>query len=480
MSIGKVLVADDDPPIRILLQKELSKQGYSVDVVENGTQALDKLREGTYNVALIDIVMPEMDGVNVLKQIAKEDINTNIIMLTGNSSIDMAVECMKLGAFEYIRKPFSRDDLLVHLERAFEFQRSKRSLKILENELEKTGYRQQLIGKSKPMVELKRMVVRVANTNSTVLILGESGTGKELVSRMIHDQSSNSSNPFVTVNCASLSETLLESELFGHEKGAFTDAKTRKLGLAEVADQGTLFLDEIGEVPLQFQAKLLRFLETGEIRRVGGTKDIKLNVRILCATNKPIEKLVQRNEFRADLYYRLNVVSINVPPLRERKDDIPLLVNHLLKENSSGKTFSEEAVESLKKYSWPGNVRELKNVVDRCCILSPGSVISPGDLKFLNLEEPAGADSGPQEQKEPVETSATSGVSDKEIIFDTMDYRMYEISNRESLLTAEKKHIANVLRSVEGNRGKAAEILGINPKTLYTKIRKYRISKKYK
>ncbi|MFW5960295.1 MAG: sigma-54-dependent transcriptional regulator, partial [Chitinivibrionales bacterium] len=200
MSIGKVLVADDDPPIRILLQKELSKQGYSVDVVENGTQALDKLREGTFNVALIDIVMPEMDGVNVLKQIAKEDINTNVIMLTGNSSIDMAVECMKLGAFQYIRKPFSRDDLLVHLERAFEFQRSKRSLKILENELEKTGYRQQLIGKSKPMVELKRMIVRVANTNSTVLILGESGTGKELVSRMIHDQSPNSGNPFVTVN----------------------------------------------------------------------------------------------------------------------------------------------------------------------------------------------------------------------------------------------------------------------------------------
>jgi DNA-binding NtrC family response regulator len=282
-----------------------------------------------------------------------------------------------------------------------------------------------------------------------VLILGESGTGKELVARTIHEQSTRNDKQFVAVSCAALPPNLLESELFGHEKGAFTDAKTQKRGLAETADGGTLFLDEIGEIPLLFQAKLLRFLETGEIRRVGGTKDISLNVRILCATNRPLETLIERNEFREDLYYRLNVFTIHVPALKDHRDDIPQLIDNIIALQGFHKKFDNAALDALKAYPWPGNVRELRNVVERACILSPESIIGEKDISFLNVKQktapPAEAVSSP---------FAFSGASLKDV---------------------ERHHIINVLQQVNGHKGRAARVLKINPKTLYRKMKDYSI-----
>lgn len=330
MTKGKILVVDDEASLRLLLSNELSRMGYAVEAVADGETALNRLRDEFFHVVLLDIVMPRVSGIDVLRTIKQDSIPSEVIILTGNATLESAIESMKLGAFEYVRKPYSLNELLIHIERAIEHQRSQLDLKILRDELKKNGYGGKIIGKSKPVKALQDLICKVAPTQSTVLILGESGTGKELVARSIHAMSQRVNKPFIAVNCASFSETLLESELFGYEKGAFTDAKSQKRGLAEIADGGTLFLDEMGEIPVHFQAKLLRFLETGEIRRVGGTKDILLNVRILCATNQPLENLVEQNRFRADLYYRLNVLTVNVPSLKERLDDIPLLVNNFV------------------------------------------------------------------------------------------------------------------------------------------------------
>jgi DNA-binding NtrC family response regulator len=362
---------------------------------------------------------------------------------------------MKLGAFEYVRKPYSLNELLIQIERAIEHQRSQLDLKLLRDELKKSGRGGKLIGKSKVMLELQRIISRVAPTQSTVLILGESGTGKELVARSIHEQSNRSNKPFIAINCASFSETLLESELFGYEKGAFTDAKSQKRGLAEIADGGTLFLDEIGEIPIHFQAKLLRFLETGEIRRVGGTKDLLLNVRIICATNQPLEVLVQKNRFRADLFYRLNVLSVIVSPLKERIDDIPLLVDNFIAMHGFQKEFSKEAMELLKKYDWCGNVRELKNVIERTCILTSERIVTSEDLSFLKVN---------RVPEEMASKSQLTRLADNECL---------------SLKEMERKHIIKVLGLVNGHKGKAAKLLEINAKTLYLKMKSYNIVSVY-
>jgi DNA-binding NtrC family response regulator len=364
---------------------------------------------------------------------------------------------MKQGAFEYIKKPYSIDELLIQIERAIAHQRFQIDVTLLKQELKKSGY-DKIIGKSKAIKDLRRIISRVAATQSTVLILGESGSGKELVARAIHGESSVKDKQFVTINCASLSETLLESELFGYEKGAFTDAKTQKRGLAEIADGGTLFLDEIGEIPIRFQAKLLRFLETSEIRRVGGTKDIRLDVRILCATNRPLEALVRGGEFREDLYYRLNVLSITVPPLRERKEDIPLLVDHMLMGQAFQKQFEKEAIEMLTRYDWPGNVRELKNVIERSCVLCAGDVVTQDDLSFLSGARTI-------DYQHHLAISADAKKPESAVL---------------SLKEIERNHIVNVLKYVKGHKGKAAEILEINPKTLYYKMKNYNIMTEYK
>ncbi|MDG5815112.1 sigma-54 dependent transcriptional regulator [Chitinispirillales bacterium ANBcel5] len=454
MSKERILVVDDENSLRLLLQNELSRAGYGVETVSDGEAALEKIRENFYHVILLDIVMPKMDGIDVLRATKQENNASEIIILTGNATLETAIECMKLGAFEYIRKPYNLKELLIHIERAIEHHRSLIDLRILKDELVKSGYNANLIGKSKAMLDLGSMISRIAPAQSTVLILGESGSGKEVVARSIHNQSTRSDKTFIPINCASLSETLLESELFGYEKGAFTDAKAQKRGLAEIADGGTLFLDEIGEIPIHFQAKLLRFLETGDIRRVGGTRDIPLNVRIICATNQPLEELVEENKFRADLYYRLNVLSIEVPPLKERVEDIPLLVDNFIALYGFQKKFDSKALEILKAYDWKGNVRELKNVVERTCILSRGRIVSADDLLFLKVSKKA-----PEEklqEEAPVE---------------------YE--NDMSLKEVERRHIVSVLKNVKGHRAKAAKVLGISPKTLYLKIKALNIVSTY-
>ena len=458
MSKGKILVVDDEASLRLLLSNELSRVGYMVEAVADGGTALARLHEDFYHVVLLDIVMPQTDGIEVLRNIKQDGIPSEVIILTGNATLESAIESMKLGAFEYVRKPYSLNELLIQIERAIEHQRSQLDLKILRDELKRSGHGGKIIGKSKPMDELQNIIARVAPTQSTVLILGESGTGKELVARSIHEQSQRKDKPFIAINCASFSETLLESELFGYEKGAFTDAKAQKRGLAEIADGGTLFLDEVGEIPIHFQAKLLRFLETGEIRRVGGTKDITLNVRIICATNQPLETLVEQNRFRADLFYRLNVLSVMVPPLKERIDDIPLLVKNFMHVQGFHKEIDKGAMDLLKSYEWPGNVRELKNVIERTCILTTQQVITAEHLSFLKHNKKIDSCSSAMEpvailpQDEPVSLS---------------------------LKEMERRHIIHVLSMVNGHKGKAAKLMEINPKTLYLKMKSYNIISVY-
>ena len=447
---AKILVVDDEASLRLLLSNELTRAGYHVDVAENGQAALRRVREDFYHVILLDIVMPGMDGISLLRSIRSEEIISEVIILTGNASIENAIESMKLGAFDYVRKPYSLNELVIQVERAIAHQVANLDRQILKNDLKKTALGGSIIGKSKEIRDLLGIIKRVAPTQSMVLILGDSGTGKELVARTIHDESARGGNQFVAVSCAALPPNLLESELFGHEKGAFTDAKTQKRGLAEMADGGTLFLDEIGEIPLAFQAKLLRFLETGEIRRVGGTKDIALNVRILCATNRPLESLIERNEFREDLYYRLNVFSIHVPPLISHSEDIPALVENIIALQGFHKKFDPAALAVLKSYNWPGNVRELRNVVERACILSGQSVIGEQDVSFLNAR--------PRPAQAAEAATAT-----------------FQGPGGSSLKDVERRHIISVLRTVNGHKGKAAEILEINPKTLYRKMKDYAI-----
>lgn len=453
---GKILVADDESSLRILLSDELSRAGYVVDLTADGEETLKKTREKFYNVVLLDIVMPKKDGLAVLSTMKKENIPSEVIILTGNATLENAIESMKLGAFEYIKKPYSLKELLILIERAIEHQRFQIDMRMLKQELRKSGYGGKIIGTSKPILDLRKFIARVAPSQSTVLILGESGSGKELVARAIHTESPLKNKPFITINCASLTETLLESELFGYEKGAFTDAKTQKRGLAEVADGGTLFLDEIGEIPIRFQAKLLRFLETSEIRRVGGTEDISLDVRIICATNKPLEELVAKREFRSDLYYRLNVLSITVPSLRNHREDIPLLVENILLGQAFNKEFDEGAMGLLMNYQWPGNVRELKNVIERSCVLCTENVVNEDDLSFLEVKPRI------KDEKE------STGAGQK---FDV---------NITSLKEMERRHIVNVLKYVNGHKGRGAKLLEINPKTLYYKMRKYNITVDYK
>ena len=451
MNKGKVLVVDDEASLRILLGNELSRMGFTVETVENGETALSRVREDFFHVVLLDIAMPKINGIDALRTMKKENILSEVIILTGNATLESCVECMKMGAFEYVRKPYQLSELSIQIERAIEHQRSKLDLQILQHELLRSGRSGKILGESMAMLELQKIIHRVAPSNSTVLILGDSGTGKELVARSIHDLSQRRDQPFIAVNCASFSEALLESELFGHEKGAFTDAKAQKLGLAEIANGGTLFLDEIGEIPLHFQAKLLRFLETGDVRRVGGTHDIKLNVRIICATNQPLESLVQQKMFRNDLFYRLNVLTVTVPTLKDRVEDIPLLVRHFIATQGFQKEFDSEALAVLRLFEWKGNVRELRNVVERTCILTSGKIVTVADLSFLKI---------PQREK---------------AANDQVPVQIADAPSVLSLSEMERHHILHVLKLAKGHKGKAAKLLEINPKTLYLKMKSYNI-----
>jgi len=439
-----LLVVDDEEPFRRLLKKELTRKGFDVEVAAEGNEALRMLRENNYHVVLLDILMPGLDGVSVMKTLQKDPSAPPVIVLTGKATIETAVEAMKNGAYDYLTKPYKLDELEIVINRACEYGKLRFKNRLLQQGLIRKESPVKLRGGSRQIRELLTLIRKIAPTDSTVLIQGESGTGKELVANTIWQHSLRQSLPFIALNCATLSENLMESELFGHEKGAFTNAHQAKYGIVEVADKGTLFLDEIAEMPIGLQAKLLRFLDSGEFRRVGGNKTLKVDVRVIAATNRDLKEHVEGGKFREDLFYRLNVININVPPLRERRKDIAELARFFVEKYSQkvAKPVSgirEEALKFLRSYVWPGNVRELENEMERAVILCDSEEIGPEDLSIISGKAPVPENSFPM------------------------------------LEEMEKNYIEKVLRETNGNQTRASQILGINRKTLYLKLKKYHI-----
>ncbi|MGA6993019.1 MAG: sigma-54 dependent transcriptional regulator, partial [Candidatus Deferrimicrobiaceae bacterium] len=370
----RILVVDDEESMRDVLNRMLSAEGYLVSLAENGRSALALLERNRFDYILCDIRMPKMGGLEFLREITSRKIPGTAIMMSAFGTVETAVEAMKLGAYDYISKPFMSDEILLTLRKAQERETLRKENEVLREEVGKAFGPVKLLYASRSMEDVVRMVEKVKDYDTTVLVTGESGTGKELVARMLHFAGRRKERPFVAINCGAIPETLLESELFGHRKGAFTEAKVDRAGLIEEADGGTLFLDEIGELPLMLQTKLLRFLQEGELRRLGDTEVRKVNVRIVAATARDLEQEVSAGNFREDLYYRLNVIRVHVPPLRERREDIPLMVQHFLvrfraKFSKGEIRFSPEAMETLMGHDWRGNVRELENLVERCVLL---------------------------------------------------------------------------------------------------------------
>jgi len=453
-----ILAVDDEEPFLQVVQTLLAQEGYTIEVARDGVAAINILQQRTFDLVLLDIKLPRVDGVEVLKFIRDHSYDTQVVMLTGVHDVKIAVECMQLGAYSYITKPYAGDELLAVIERAVERKKLSLENKVLKTELARHTFAGNIIGESKPMLELLNIAAKVAPTDSPVLIQGASGTGKELIANFLHKNSLRKEQQFVALNCASIPENLLESELFGHEKGAFTDAHQMKQGLAEIANGGTLFLDEIGEISLMIQPKLLRFLQTGEYRRVGGNKNLKSDVRVISATNKNLAEEVVTGRFREDLMYRINVITLSVPSLRERPEDIPLLVDYFLKNRVRPrelKMIEPKALELLMKYDWPGNVRELENVIERASILCKENLITVDDIAL-----PIGRRSSLV--KESTAAASPGGP---------------QIGSAVSMRDIEKAHIDGVLKTVGWNKNTAAQILGISLKTLYTKIQQYNLTK---
>lgn len=451
-----ILIVDDETTFLDLLHKVISQEGYAVETAGDGVAAINKLQSKSYDLVLTDLKMPRVDGLEVLKFVKERYFDTEVIMLTGVNDVTIAVECMKSGAFHYVTKPYAVPELLAVVGRAVERKKLAIENKVLKAELSRHSVGSQIIGNSRSFLEVLGVASKVAPTDSTVLIQGGSGTGKELIASFLHRNSTRKDQQFVALNCASIPETLIESELFGHEKGAFTDAIAMKQGLVEIANNGTLFLDEIGEVGVMVQPKLLRFLQTGEYRRVGGNKNLKADVRLISATNKDLRDEVEQGTFREDLLYRINVILLQIPSLKERREDIPLLVDHFLKKrvrSKEPKRIDQKALELLEKYDWPGNIRELENVIERAGILCQDNVIKSEDLAL-----PLGSRSY-QEQR-------TRGKGSGSLLGTPVSIREIE-----------KAHIHGVLKTVNWNKNTAAEILGISLKTLYTKIQQYNLSK---
>lgn len=452
---ASILAVDDEESFLSLLENSLRQEGYQVETARDGVEAINILQSRTFDLVLLDVKMPRVDGVEVLKFIRDQYFDTQVVMLTGVHDLKIAVECMQIGAFSYVTKPYSATELFAVLDRALERRHLVRENKVLKAELARHALSSQIVGQSKALMDVLAVAKKVAPTDSTVLIQGPSGTGKELVANFIHKNSLRADKPFVALNCASIPETLIESELFGHEKGAFTDAITQKQGIVEIANGGTLFLDEIGEISLMVQPKLLRFLQTGEYRRVGGTKNFRADVRVISATNKDLRYEVSKGRFREDLLYRINVITLVIPSLKERKEDIPLLVDYFLKNRFSQqpKRIEPAALEVLMKYHWPGNVRELENVIERAAILCQDNTIRIDDLAL-----PLGV-------RGTVVQSGDAG-SGGSLLGSAVPIR-----------DVERAHIEGVLRGVSWNKNIAAKILGISLKTLYTKIQQYNLTK---
>jgi two-component system response regulator AtoC len=379
--VKSILIVDDEIGARESL-KMVFKDDYEVLLAKNAEEAFRQMKDRGPDVILLDILLPDLDGLKVLEQMKREDPDAMVIMITATRTVKTAVEAMKLGAYDYVTKPFDVDELRLIVNRSLSNQALQKEVHYLRERIEERFDFGKMIGKSQAMNGIFSFIKQIAPSRSTVLVMGDSGTGKELVSRAIHHQSPRKAHPFVTINCAAIPETLIESELFGHERGAFTNAIEKKLGRCEIAHQGTLFLDEIGELSLLTQAKILRFLEEKEFTRVGGSKTIKVDVRLISATNKDLTQRIKNGEFREDLYYRINVVPIVIPPLRERKEDIPLLVEHFIKKysdenNKKVKGLSPDTLEWMVRYEWPGNVRELENLIERMVALTSNEWIQP-------------------------------------------------------------------------------------------------------
>src|SRR4030042_715678 len=383
----RVLIVDDEENFRHMLSVILKKEGYDVEAASNGEEALQKVTLSPYDQVLCDIRMPKMDGLDFLNEAKKAGVDATIIMMSAYGTVDIAIEAIKLGAYDYISKPFKPDEVILTLKKAEERERLRRENELLRKEVQKEYSFKNIISKNEKMQSIFDVIKKVAPYKSTILITGESGTGKELIARALHYSSDRSQSPFIPVNCGAIPENLLESELFGHVKGAFTDAIRTKKGLFEEADEGTIFLDEIGELPAQLQVKLLRVLQDGGIRRGGESKSIQINVRIIAATVKDLAKEVNEGRFRDDLFYRLNVLHLSTPPLRERKEDIPLLIQHFINKhnhnlNKHVKEVDSKALELLMNYKWSGNVREVENTIERAVVLTDGDRIELDNLPF--------------------------------------------------------------------------------------------------
>jgi two-component system NtrC family response regulator len=448
-----ILIVEDEPAQREMLSGFLAKEGHHVIVAANGEEALAQVKMHTLDLAIVDYKMPGLTGLDVLKKAKLLTPQLDIVILTAFGTIDTAVEAMKAGAADYLTKPVDLDELLCVIDRIAERRTLQRENEILRQQLGEKGISQEhIIHGSRQMAELINLAGRVAASNATVLIEGESGTGKELFARLIHRLSPRSAKPLIVVNCAALSETLIESELFGHERGAFTGATQRRLGRFEQADGGTLFLDEIGDISPAVQVKLLRLLQEGEFQRVGGNQTLKADVRVISATNQDLESKVKDGTFREDLYYRLKVVPIKIPPLRDRREDTPRLVEHFVqrfsKENRKPiEGVSREAMDHLVKYDYPGNIRELENIVERAVVISRGPTLTVGDLPFGGRK--------PDDDNE--ETEGGGGAL------------------REALETLERRMVQKAMEETGGNQSRAAESLGLSERMLRYKLKKYRL-----
>jgi two-component system response regulator AtoC len=450
----RVLVVDDEENIRLVLRTLLKKHGYEVEVAEEGEGALTALDSFDPDVILTDVRMPKMGGMDLLAALRAKQHPATVIVMSAYGNVDLAIEAMKAGAYDYVSKPFKPDEIVLALRKAEERETLRRENRALREQIQKESQFESILAKSRTMLDIFRTIAKIADFKTTVLITGESGTGKELVARAIHARSARKAGAFVAVNCGAIPENLLESELFGHKRGAFTDANADRRGLFEEANGGALFLDEIGELPLSLQVKLLRVLQEDTIRRLGDTKDIKVDVRIITATHRDLAAEVKAGRFREDLYYRINVLPIAIPPLRSRREDIGLLVDHFIERNNarlgmSIRGVSIEARKSLLEYAWPGNVRELENTMERAMVLAEADILQGSDLPERL-----------RDALDPVQVHLASG----------------ELSIKRTTAAIEQILIRRALQKTKGNRTRAAQLLEISHRALLYKIKDYKVT----